>query len=269
MLPLNVRKNHHNKGFTLIETLIIVVIIGIGFAIATPSFLSAMEKFKLEQAVVEVRSTFREAQRQAIRTGTSCSVALNMGNNHLIAPCLNNGDRSLPQQVKLATNIELNSGTTKANHNQNNSYLVASTEMPSLTNLGLDDSNSSLYLASRSNSNNTCQSNQTNGQNTTCQSQSQNDYRDDDDDDSNTGKIASVSFGVLGTAEFKIVKPAINLASSIDPSAKIVFYISNSSQSNRKCIAISNTLGLTRAGTYNGSTTPEEITGSGICTATE
>ncbi|PSB02917.1 pilus assembly FimT family protein [Merismopedia glauca] len=253
MLPLNVRKNHKNKGFTLLEMLIIVLIIGIGFAIATPSFLSSMEKLRLEQAVVEVRSAFREAQRQAIRNGISCLITLNIEDNRLTSPCLNIGDRTLSDKIKLATNIELSSTTFDANYHPDSSYLVASTEMPNLANLGLNTSNSSIYPQTLS-ANCNGQGNGEGNSNGSCEDNS---------------KLARVNFGVLGTAEFKIVKPQVTQGTPIDPSAKIIFYTSNSSKSSKKCLAISNTLGLTRAGTYNGSTEPEEITGSGICMATE
>lgn len=261
MRPLNVLKN---AGFTLLETLIIVLIIGIGVAIATPSFLSSLEKFRLEQAVVEVRSTFREAQRQAIRSGESCLLVVDLQNSKLTAPCINITERSLPDKVKLATNIAFITEQLNVT-NPENYQLVASTN---LTNLGLQVSSNAQgendqgendqgqtvkigpcnIKVSRQNSSFTCSSNS---------------------DAQKLSKLAPVNFGILGTADFKIVKSNVSQTTSIDPSAKIIFYTSESDNSTKRCIAISNTLGLTRAGIYNGSTEPEAITDNGVCTATE
>ena len=50
---LIVRRN--SQGFTLIETLIIVVIIGILSAIAAPSFLGMLNRNKVNNALTQVR----------------------------------------------------------------------------------------------------------------------------------------------------------------------------------------------------------------------
>ncbi len=82
MLLCNVRNN--NKGFTLIETLIIVVIIGILSAIAAPSFLSMFNKNKVNNALVQVRGALQEAQREAIRRSRRCQVGLSSGNQSML-----------------------------------------------------------------------------------------------------------------------------------------------------------------------------------------
>jgi prepilin-type N-terminal cleavage/methylation domain-containing protein len=254
MPRLNVLKN---AGFTLLETLIVVLIIGIGVAIATPSFLSSLEKFRLEQAVVEVRSSFREAQRQAIRSGEACLLVMDLQNSKLTAPCINISERSLPDKVKLATNIALIEDKITGIDSED-SQLVASTN---LTNLGLQ---------ARSNSGRTQKENYVQiGSCSIKVTQEKASVRCSDSGEEKSFKLAPVSFGILGTADFSIVKPNVPETISIDPSAKVVFYTSESDKSTKRCIAISNTLGLTRAGVYNGSTEPESITGSGICTATE
>ncbi len=85
-----------------------------------------------------------------------------------------------------------------------------------------------------------------------------------------TGSV-QISFGILGTAEFNIEisapAAAVTYSQTVnDPSGKIVFYISQGSTQERKCIAISNTLGLTRVGVYTGPLTGSQITRQGICT---
>jgi type II secretory pathway pseudopilin PulG len=255
MPRLNVLKN---AGFTLLETLIIVLIIGIGVAIATPSFLSSIEKFRLEQAVVEVRSAFREAQRQAIRSGEACLLIMDLHSSKLTAPCINMSQRSLPDQVRLATNIAVITKTISAGDRED-SQLVASTD---LTNLGLQ---------SRSNSQRTEKESYVQIGSCSVKVSQEEAYLkcSNSGEEKDFDKLAPVNFGILGTAEFSIIKPNVTTETSIDPSAKIIFYTSESDKSTKRCIAISNTLGLTRAGTYNGSTEPEAITDSGVCTATE
>lgn len=96
-----------------------------------------------------------------------------------------------------------------------------------------------------------------------------------------------INFGILGTAEFTIVdlNETDNTQSleietryvevsfqqsptlQTDPSGKIVLYIANNPALAKKCIAISNTLGLTRVGNYTGEITHSQITRNGICNA--
>lgn len=188
MLLLSV---HNSKGFTLIETLVIVFIMGILSAIAVPSFLALLERAKLNSAVAEVRGALQEAQREAIRKSKPCTVTLNTAERKVTSPCLVTGDRTLPEKVAMVTNISAN--------------VI-------------------------------------------------------------TGPI-QLTFGIWGTAEFTVTTSVTPPNTPTDPSGKIVLYMLNRSTSEKKCVAISNTLGLTRAGTYSGLITAANITDSGICTA--
>ncbi|MBW4641191.1 MAG: prepilin-type N-terminal cleavage/methylation domain-containing protein [Gloeocapsa sp. UFS-A4-WI-NPMV-4B04] len=96
MLRSNAHKN--NQGFTLIETLTILIIIGILSAIAAPSFLGMLNRNKVNNALSEVQGAFQEAQREAIRRSKNCTVVISAGNNvTLTSPnnCLVTGDRTL------------------------------------------------------------------------------------------------------------------------------------------------------------------------------
>lgn len=93
MLLSNARKN--SEGFTLIETLIIVVIIGILSAIAAPSFLGLFNRNKVNDALSQVQGALQEAQRDAIRKSKSCAVTINTTDKIITSPCLVTGSRDL------------------------------------------------------------------------------------------------------------------------------------------------------------------------------
>ncbi|MBE9014645.1 hypothetical protein C7Y66_19205 [Chroococcidiopsis sp. CCALA 051] len=192
MRRLSVRRNNRNKGFSLIEILIIVVIIGILAAIALPSFAGSLDRVKLNQAVVEVRGLLQEAQRQAIRKSQPCDVMLMLSTTpvQITANCGVTGDRNLSKGVQLITNIS-----------------------------------------------------------------------------QVTGNPIKITFGILGTAEFTVLSSR-NPPPPVDSSGKLIFSVARSSIHDKKCLAISNTLGLTRTGEYAGdSTTANQITDDGMCTA--
>jgi prepilin-type N-terminal cleavage/methylation domain-containing protein len=206
----NVRKSK-NKGFSLIETLIIVVIVGILAAIAIPSFVGSFDRVQLNQAVVEVRGILQEAQRQAIRKSQPCGVTIvpatgEIKNYWFDPPTSTNlSDRKL---CEIISEVVERNGTQLIN------------PIPHKVRILTNMANNPIQIV----------------------------------------------FGILGTAEFSVataVSPP-----PLDSSGKIVFYVSHSSIQDKKCLAISNTLGLTRAGAYTGNiTNAEEITDDGICTA--
>lgn len=91
------------QGFTLIEMLVIVVIIGIMSAISVPSFLASLNRSKVNDGVAKVRGALQEAQREAIRKSRTCTVTFTTSS--ITGPCLVTGTRTLKDEVLLATNI--------------------------------------------------------------------------------------------------------------------------------------------------------------------
>lgn len=102
MLLSNARKN--SEGFTLIETLIIVVIVGILSAIAAPSFLGLFGRNKVDNALNQARGALQECQREAIRKSKSYTVTLNTTNKTVTGDCLVTGSRNFNSGVNVQAN---------------------------------------------------------------------------------------------------------------------------------------------------------------------
>ncbi len=71
----------NNSGFTLIETLVTAVIIGIIAAIAAPNLLGLFSHNRVKEAIATINGAIKETQRQAIRQGKQCEVEINKTTN--------------------------------------------------------------------------------------------------------------------------------------------------------------------------------------------
>ena len=72
MLLYSVRRL--NKGFTLIEMITVVIIVGVIAAIASPNLLGLLNRNRVNEAMREIEGGLKEAQKQAIRNRTQCTV---------------------------------------------------------------------------------------------------------------------------------------------------------------------------------------------------
>ncbi|MEM9137103.1 MAG: prepilin-type N-terminal cleavage/methylation domain-containing protein [Cyanobacteria bacterium P01_F01_bin.42] len=103
------------NGFTLIESLIIVAVLGVLSVVVVPSFSNLLDGIRLSQAVTEVRLVLSNAQRQAIRERDICTADIitnkysTSGNKEmpsaLYADCLAEEEENFSRDVIIATNM--------------------------------------------------------------------------------------------------------------------------------------------------------------------
>lgn len=87
------------KGFTLLEMMIIMLIVGIISAISVPSFLGLLNRSRVNDAVSRLHGALQQAQREAIRKSRSCEVLIPEGVGPTVTAtngCFVTGDRKLP-----------------------------------------------------------------------------------------------------------------------------------------------------------------------------
>lgn len=82
-LPIKVSsvKSKQSSGFTLIEVLVTIIIVGILSAIAAPSWLGFVARQRLNKANDTVLAALQEAQQQAKKTKRSYNVSIRLNNN--------------------------------------------------------------------------------------------------------------------------------------------------------------------------------------------
>jgi prepilin-type N-terminal cleavage/methylation domain-containing protein len=108
----NARKS--NSGFTLVELLMTLIIVGVISALTVPNFLGLMSRNRVNDAALQIEGALKEAQRQAMRRGRQCTINIDTTTKILSNPpaptngCLLNA-RNLNSSVQL--NFNPNSGT--------------------------------------------------------------------------------------------------------------------------------------------------------------
>ena len=257
---ITLRPSPSEAGFTLAEKMVIVAIIGIAAAAAAPSILAAMNRAKVKQTMAKVRAALNETQREAIKGNKVCTLTLNFDAGRISGSCLKVSDRSLDTDVAIATNL-IDPTANTAQDDESQPVWISSDVHPSL---GLNDGENVSQIAMAPASENKsqwtdagmvvqviaekCKGNTDQGLGFgTCKDQ-----------------LIPIKYGVLGNPEFAIISAE---ASPTDPSGKIIFFDPSNANGKKHCIAISNTLGLTRIGTYKGDIQPTAITDAGRCTA--
>lgn len=102
----------NNQGFTILEAMIIVVIVGIFMAFSAPSYLAWSQRKKVDSALNNIEGAMKEAQRQAIAKSLTCNVTLNTSTLRITSTtassCLLTGVREL-------TSVAIETSSTTVN----------------------------------------------------------------------------------------------------------------------------------------------------------
>ena len=96
-----------DRGFTLIEMAIVLLIIGIFGAIAAPNFLGLLNRMRVEEALSSLVGAIKETQRQAMSESMVCRININTNTNVLSgspSQCLLN-NRRIEDEIRIRTNI--------------------------------------------------------------------------------------------------------------------------------------------------------------------
>lgn len=104
-------KQQSDRGFTLMELLVALVIVGVIAAMATPSFLGLLNRIRVNNALEELLGAIRETQKMAMRHGKICQLNIDPTTKILNATdndCLL-ATRNINDNVIIRTNL---SGST-------------------------------------------------------------------------------------------------------------------------------------------------------------
>lgn len=96
-----------DRGFTLVELMIVLVIVVIIAAIASPNFLGLLNRTKVNVSLEQLLGAIRETQRMAMRQGKRCDIKINPNTNIITADpsnCIFN-NRKIDENIDIRTNL--------------------------------------------------------------------------------------------------------------------------------------------------------------------
>jgi prepilin-type N-terminal cleavage/methylation domain-containing protein len=71
----------NKKGFTLIELMIVIAIMGIISAISAPNIVKGLPKYRIKRAARDLTSNIRAARSTAIKKSTNTTIVFDLDNN--------------------------------------------------------------------------------------------------------------------------------------------------------------------------------------------
>jgi prepilin-type N-terminal cleavage/methylation domain-containing protein len=126
-------------GFSLLEILIVLFILGIIAAWGIPSFLAANQKSKLEQSLNVIIAVLQEGQRESIRKNRVCGINFHRVSGEISSDnnCLLYGDQKLSKEISLnfTSNVDtvtINYGL-RGNTTNNQTFILGIKDSPNVT----------------------------------------------------------------------------------------------------------------------------------------
>ncbi|NJK55702.1 MAG: prepilin-type N-terminal cleavage/methylation domain-containing protein [Pleurocapsa sp. SU_5_0] len=96
-----------DRGYTLTEMMVTLIIIGVIAAIASPNFLGLLSRYRLEEGLQQLLGAINETQRLAMVRGKSCRINISPSTNNITANtagCLLS-DRNISDKITIRSNF--------------------------------------------------------------------------------------------------------------------------------------------------------------------